>query len=369
MARILNFPQYRTVSEMAPDEALATAKEYFESSVDERVCRNEEVLTNPDVLVALFGVLRDSWETCPESVADTAVEINVALTKANGKVGLFDERQYFLGESALVAATAFRFLGKNENARRWLDRADMAFRKTINPAPALANVSYARMTIGFVEGRFEDLLEMLPVLGQDYRDLRMRLEADKCEFLLARTLLGVGKKDEAVERLEQLSLSADLPSDAALYGNVLTYLGNSYSEAGRYEDAAHAYGLALPAVSKSGRVAVTAQLKWSFGDTSRSLGKLEEAVSLYRAAQHDFAKAGMGNYVAMLHLVNGESLLRLNRPREAEWEILAALPTIEEQKMVPEGFAAVALLKESVRRRKTDPNALRELREHLQKQN
>ncbi len=43
-----------------------------------------------------------------------------------------------------------------------------------------------------------------------------------------------------------------------------------------------------------------------------------------------------------------------------------ALPTIEEQKMVPEGFAAMALLKESVRRRKTDPNALRELREHVQ---
>ena len=32
-----------------------------------------------------------------------------------------------------------------------------------------------------------------------------------------------------------------------------------------------------------------------------------------------------------------------DRPREAEWEILAALPTIEEQKMVPEGFAAVGV--------------------------
>jgi hypothetical protein len=46
-----------------------------------------------------------------------------------------------------------------------------------------------------------------------------------------------------------------------------------------------------------------------------------------------------------------------------------ALPTIEEQKMEPEGFAAVALLRESVKRRKADPNALRELREYLQKQN
>jgi len=34
--------------------------------------------------------------------------------------------------------------------------------------------------------------------------------------------------------------------------------------------------------------------------------------------------------------------------------------------MVPEGFAAVVLLKQFVHRRKTDPNSLRELREHLQ---
>jgi hypothetical protein len=67
-----------------------------------------------------------------------------------------------------------------------------------------------------------------------------------------------------------------------------------------------------------------------------------------------------------MSLVIAESLLALGRDREAEWEILSALPTIDEEKMVPEGFAAVALLRESVQRRKTDPNALRELREHLQ---
>ncbi len=313
--------------------------------------------------------MRESWENCPGAVADESGAVYACLSKTDTKVGLFDERQYFLGEAALIAATAHRFVGKHEDARRWLDRADLAFRRTINPGPALANVSYARLAIGYVEGRFTDLLEMLPMLIEDYRNLRMGLEADKCEFLMARTLSDLGRKSEAIGLLESISGSQDLGSDVALYGNVLTYLGNSYSEQGRFEDAARIYGLAMPAVSRSGRVALAAQLKWSFGDTSRSLGKLDEAVALYRAAQKDFSDAGMVKYVAMLHLVNAESLLRLDRPREAEWEILAALPTIEEQKMVPEGFAAVALLKESVRRRKTDPNALRELREHLQKSN
>ena len=85
-----------------------------------------------------------------------------------------------------------------------------------------------------------------------------------------------------------------------------------------------------------------------------------------RAAIADYEELGLETRVAYVRLFISETLLQLGRPREAEWEILAALPTIEEQKMVPEGFAAVALLKESVRRRKTDPNALRELREHLQ---
>jgi hypothetical protein len=60
-----------------------------------------------------------------------------------------------------------------------------------------------------------------------------------------------------------------------------------------------------------------------------------------------------------------QTLLEAGQPREAEWQILAALPTIDEEKMVPEGFAAVALLRESVRQRKTDPKALLELREYL----
>jgi hypothetical protein len=34
--------------------------------------------------------------------------------------------------------------------------------------------------------------------------------------------------------------------------------------------------------------------------------------------------------------------------------------------MLPEGYAAIALLQESVRRRKTDPNALSEVRQYLQ---
>jgi hypothetical protein len=102
------------------------------------------------------------------------------------------------------------------------------------------------------------------------------------------------------------------------------------------------------------------------GECFRQQGSLTDAIAAYREAVQDYAVIGMATWVAYIRVVLAQSLIAADRPREAEWELLAALPTIEEQKMVPEGFAAVALLKESVRRRKTDPNALRELREHLQ---
>ena len=70
-----------------------------------------------------------------------------------------------------------------------------------------------------------------------------------------------------------------------------------------------------------------------------------------------------------MRVMLAEALLEAGRPREAEWELLAALPTINEQQMVPEGFAAVVLLQESVKQRKTDPKALSELRQYLQSTN
>jgi hypothetical protein len=65
--------------------------------------------------------------------------------------------------------------------------------------------------------------------------------------------------------------------------------------------------------------------------------------------------------IASLHLVIADLLLDLGQERQAEWEVRAALPVIEEEKMVPEGVAAYGLLLESVRRRSINRQALRDL--------
>jgi tetratricopeptide (TPR) repeat protein len=340
----------------AIDEFLATAAEHRDSELTERV------YGKPDDLGVLCRNLRGRWEASPINVATEASALYGWLAAPGRRIGLFDELVHFRGEAALIGGVACRFLGRLEDAERWFDRAEFGFRLTVNAGPAMARVAYARLALRYVKGLHADVLESAPSLAANFESLRMCLEAAKCAFLEAKSLQQLGRVEESVLILQRLRQSEQVRGDRGLYGNVLILVGNYCGSVGDFEAAAKVYGEALTVVDQPGLVA---SLKWSVGDTYRSQGQLEGAVNAYRSAQRDYAALEMSTYVALVGLVTAETLLALNHPREAEWEILAALPTIEEQKMVPEGFAAVALLKESVRRRQTDPNALRELREHL----
>lgn len=361
-AHILQFPARSKSAGLTPAEAREVAQSYLGQPLEQR----PDVLSDADVLAALCTVLREMWETAPATVASEAAELYLSIASDECALGLFDERDYFLGETALIAGTAYRFIGKLDEAERWLDRAESGFRHTINPAPLLANLSYARLTLRYMVGRHQDLLELLPSLVSSFRKLGMDLEADKCRFLEVKALMQLGRTEECLRVLASLRESQPVRGNRTLLGHVLVHTGNCLGSMAQYEDASRMYAEALPIVQGNGPSSGLAQLKFSIGDTYRAQNHLAKALEAYRAAQSDFADIQMTTFVAQLHLVIAETLLSLGRHREAEWEILSALPTIDEQKMVPEGFAAVALLRDSVRLRKTDPNALRELREHLQ---
>ena len=367
--RLLQFPTPKPVA-MCLEDAKETARAYLATPVDQRADSViGSALSNPDVLAKVCSLLKEMWETSPATAAEESGRLYAWIGESGSVLGLFDERDYFLGETALIAGTAHRFIGKFDEAERWFDRAEAGFRNTINPAPLLANLSYARLAQRYVLGRYRDVLELLPSLITSFAKLGMQLEASKCRFLEAKTLMVLGMSEACLPMLESLRECPAVRGNRSLLGHVLIYAGNCYGEAGQFEQASSLYEEALPVVGGGGPSSSLAQLKWSIGDTYRSRQHLALAVEAYRGAQADFRSITMPVYVALLHLVIAETLLTSGRHREAEWEILAALPTIEEQKMVPEGFAAVALLKESVRRRKTDPNALRDLREQLQAKN
>jgi tetratricopeptide (TPR) repeat protein len=368
-AKVLQFPQPPRRRALSSAEAAGIAHRYLDVSLGDRSADLvAETLSDPDVLLAIVSKLRSMADASPRQVAVEAIGIYQWLLDRDS-LGLFDERDYFLGESALLAGSALRLLGRRDAAELWLDRSEAAFRHVVDPGPALANVAYARLTLHYDCGRYDRTLELLPSLIQSFLKLNMEREALKCRFLEAVSLKDVSRTAEAQRKLETMADDPAVARDNGIHGLILLNLGDLSTQRGETRKALPLYQQALPLLQASNQRFAVAHLEGLIGETLRAEGRLSAAVESFRAAIADYAMLGMETFVAYLRVVLSETLIALSRHREAEWEIMAALPTIEQQKMVPEGFAAVALLRESVKRRQADPHALRELREHLRAKN
>lgn len=366
-AKILAFPSQAAPVWLSPREAAVSARQFLamprsQRSDDDR----ERFLSSPDVLMSIASILRGDRDLAPASVLLDANEIYQWISRPNCELGLFDERDYLLGEMALIAGGVCRQLGRREEAFLWLDRAEAGFRHTMNPAPGLANVAYARIALRFEMGRYQDVLELTPSLEASFTKLRMDVEAVKCRLLLAMTLKQTGENAKALGLLAGLHERPLLAGDRFLRARILSEIGDLHQFEGRLDLAMQAFEEAVSLLDHEVASAVRADLQLFVGGVLQAQGRLSEACDAFRASQRTYLALEMRAQVTYLNLVIAETLISLGRDREAEWEILAALPAIEAMKMAPEALAAVALLRESVRRRRADPSALRELRSHLQ---
>jgi tetratricopeptide (TPR) repeat protein len=141
----------------------------------------------------------------------------------------------------------------------------------------------------------------------------------------------------------------------------LVNLGQIHAALGAPERALIDAGRAAEVFRKLKNPFGVAKLQWTVGDALRAQRKLPAAIQAYRDAQEAFQKLEMRADVASLHLVIADLLLELGQERQAEWEVCAALPVIDEEKMVPEGLAAYGLLRTSLQRKQINRQALRDL--------
>ena len=365
LARVIKFPGKPSLA-VGREVAASLARAYFESREEaDAAARRTGLLERPDLLMAVFGVLRADLESKPASVFAEASAIYMAIRGCQVAVGHFDERDYFLGDAAFLAGTAARLLGNRESAETWLNRAEAGYRNTVNPAPALARVAYQRLGLCCESARYEEVIELAPMLRSTFDNLGMLVDAGKCRYLEAIALKQSGNYEEALVGLFSLTTSGLEVADSALVAMAFSAMADIHSAKGQFELAFSCYRQALPLLRKSNRPAAFAHMKATVGDALRRQGNNLAAVEAYRESVAAYEAIGMSTFVAYQRIVTAQALLEAGRPREAEWEVLQALPTIDEQRMVPEGYTAVALLRESVRLRKTDAQALSELREYL----
>ncbi len=351
---------------LSPEEGRAAATKALATPISERAEKSAELhLDDPETLLPFLEALRRERETSPQRVLEETSYLYKLLNSMKPRYPadrfLLDEREYFLGESAHIAGTASRLLALRDEARKWFDHAEGWFLATENAAGNLAKIRYQRLALRVEERDFEELFVLLPQLVDTFERLGMSEDALKTRFLIAAVLKETDRLDESADTLKEIVRLASEYKLDALLGQAYVVLTHIYGILGQTQLAVMKAREATPILQQVGNRIGLAKLHWGIGYLQRSNHDTGGAIDSFRSAQQEFSELGMRADVAAVQLVIADLLLDASQEKQAEWEIRQALPLIDEYKLVPEGFAAMTLLRESLRRQKIDRQALRDL--------
>jgi tetratricopeptide (TPR) repeat protein len=351
---------------LTPEEGKAAALRALKVPIEERSKLTGELfLDDPETLLPLLESLRHECESNPAKILEETTFLYQYLERIQPKYPvdafLLDEREYFLGETARIAGAVSRVLAFRIEARRWFDLADGWFLQTENASGNLAKVLYQRLALRTEERDFTGVFELLPQLIATFEKLGMSEDAIKSRFLQAAALRETEKLSEAIDLYKGIVQDSKTLRNDVLLGHAYTNLAQLYGFLGQAKESMDLANEATPLLRKLGNHVALAKLQWGVGFLQRAQGEARGAIESFRSAQQEFQSIEMRADVAAVQLVIADVLLDVGQEKQAEWEIRQALPLIEEYKLVPEGFAAMTLLRESLRRQKIDRQALRNL--------
>ena len=324
---------------------------------------------SPDALWNLARSLSEQVDSAPSLVLRVACEMYTGLSEGGRLFGQPGERDRLLGEFALLVGGCSRQLGRRADASAWLDSAERSFRRSPEPRPGLARVAYGRLGLQYEMGLYRDVLSVVDSLSLTFGELGMPVEVAKCRLVKAMALKQRGDLENALDTLRPVLETPPAEMSPNLHARLICEEGDIFQLDSRPDLALKRYSEALSLLDRAEVSLTRADLAMFVGGVLSGNGQHEASLRCYSASARDHETMGTTARLAYVRLLAADELIQLGRPREAEREILQALPTIEEQKMVPEGLLAIVLLRESVKRCQVDANALRELREHLRKQN
>jgi tetratricopeptide (TPR) repeat protein len=329
------------------------------SSISER----QEPLSFEDteLLLAVCEMLSSRVEKTPTATRDGAILLYEFLSEQKRSSGLVGEMDYYMGELALIAGASNRLLFHREEARRWLDRAETSFSCSANASAHVARVAYQRLALAIEERRLNEVLELAPFLVERFELMGLAEGALKCRFLEGGALREIGEIDRSVTVFLDIFRRAEDQGNVRLLAQASNNLAQVYRVRGDLDEAMVYARKTLPLLQQLENQVGLAKLRWCVGNILHEQGKLNESLGAYREALEGSRAIGMRADMVALHLVLADTLLDLGQDREAEEEIRIALPIIDEEGMVPEGFAALSLLRDALRFRQIDRKALREL--------
>jgi len=324
-------------------------------------------LEDPERLLWVCDLLREQLESAPPIVMNEAVLFHDFIKTPHRRIGISDEREYYLGEFALIAGVACRLLSLREEARRWFDSAETYFVVLHESRAHMGRVAYQRLALQLEERDFGAVSHLAPPLIGSFTVLELPEDALKCRFLQAIALKETGRFDEAKEVFFQIASEARQLKENRLLALAAQNLFQLHAFLGEVDEAVSQAEEASAIFGRLDSRVHLAKVQLGVGYLLRKQHRLAESIEAFRKAQRQFAEIQMSADVAATHLVVADLLLDAGDAAQAEREIHAALPVIDDLKLMPEGIAALSLLRESLHRRQIDRHALRELEGNFSK--
>lgn len=344
------------------EDGRKTAEHILAIPIHERAQLNPHLrFSDPEMLLALRSILDFQIESAPRKTRDEARWAYETLFNEPCHFFPLDVRDHYLGELSLLAGTAARFLGDQDGARTWFNRSETWFLLTVNPTIGILRIACQRLMVKVEQREFDEVIVLAGPLRETFLRAGDREHALKCRYLEAVCLKEMDRLAQSLEIFEAVVEEAKAIGSERILSPALVSIIQIHSELGDTDKAFALTLAAAPVLRESKNRVSLAKLQWGLANLLRQTGRLAESIGAFRSAQHEFQEIGLRGDVAAVHLILADLLLETDQERQAEWEIRAALPIIDELKMVPEGFAAMSLLRESLRRRSIDRQALRSL--------
>jgi tetratricopeptide (TPR) repeat protein len=210
---------------------------------------------------------------------------------------------------------------------------------------------------------FVRVLPAVTELIHRFSTLGMQKDGLKARILLGCVHKEMGYLDQAMEILQGVCRDAKEEGESYLQCIAGYDIMQIYCWRGDVRNATAEAERLLPLLSEQRNLVGVGKLLWGLGTLLANQHQFREGIEILRAAQTAFKNLDMNGDAAAIHLVVAELLLGQGQEEAAIEEIKAALPIIRELRLLPEAFAAVALLQDSLNQRAVNREALRKLRE------
>jgi tetratricopeptide (TPR) repeat protein len=285
----------------------------------------------------------------------------ISLRGREASIGYLDDWDYLEATVCLAGAIAERSLGNWAAAEGRCKEATKYYSRTADRSD-LDRVAAERLALTAIRGNHYATCRLAPSLIEKSRVPRDRLKA---KLILAAAQLNIGRVSQSRANLESALNDPVMETEPGLKALALVKLGTALSYQNLDRKAMEAFQGSGEVLDRFYYPAHSADLAGSVGEHLAKLGKLEDAIVLYRSARQIYHDLGYGHLVGYINILLAELLMMLGRKEEAEEELILAIPLIEKFDLRREALAAVGLLREGLANRCTDVKAIRNVRNQL----